>query len=118
MRRVSPKRAKRNREAKPVRDQLLREVDRCDICGDARPLCEHEIARGADRDKALDKRYAMLVLCWRCHNLRVHGNEDWPEARQLAALKRARRGDHDLAAYHKLVGYGPNRLTEEEVSRW
>ena len=128
MRPQSKKAAARYTEAKPFRDQLLREVGRCEICGHnpkrvrsgriAWALCVHEIAQGVHRQKALDKGFAVLVLCYRCHMLRVHANEPWPEARQLAALKRSRPRDYDLEAYNALVGRGPDGISEAEVREW
>jgi len=82
-------------------------------------LSVHEIARGTHRSKALDKRYAVLVVCWHCHENRIdNGKEQWPEARQLAVLKRSRPADFNLAAYNQLVGYGPDRISEEDVERY
>lgn len=121
MRCVSKKTAARNAECRDFRRNLVREVGRCELCDDPRrrkrkgDLCVHEIARGCHRSKALDKRFAVLVLCPRCHMQRIHGNETWPETRQLAILRKSRPCDYDLAAYNELVGYGPNRITEEEV---
>lgn len=113
---------------KRFRENLKTTVGRCEICGKDHyryvPGCQsfrldvHEIARGVNREKALDKPYALLVLCAACHIQRIHGNEDWPEARQLAVLKRSRPGDYDLAKYNALVGYGPQRITEEDVDVW
>ena len=129
MRPVSKKTAARNRQAKPARDDLIAEVRRCELCGRDRTherfgqerltLSVHEIARGPTRLLALDQRYALLVLCWRCHRERIHeGNELWPEARQLAVLKQSRPQDHDLNKYNKLKKYGPDRITEEDVAVW
>jgi hypothetical protein len=125
MRRTSKKTAARQRQCKALRKELIAEVGRCEICGHDPQrqlcgsvqwdLCVHEIARGAHRQKALDKRYAVLVLCWACHTMRIHGTEHWPEARQLAVLKRSRPDDYDLAAYNALIGYGQNRITEDDV---
>jgi len=124
MRRVSKKTAARVAECKPFRDALIAEVGCCEVClrrRQVRPgkLCVHEIARGSHRHKAVDKRFALLVLCDRCHLERIHGNEQWPQARQLAVLKRSRPADYDLAAFLNLKN--PNALraiTEEEVQAW
>lgn len=128
MRHYTQKRRNRNDAVRETRRNLVREVGRCEICGHdparvkpgnvAWALHVHEIARGPNREKALDQRYAVLVLCWRCHVERVHGDEDWPEARQLAVLKRRRPEDYDLAAYNTLIGRGPYRITEEGVAQW
>ena len=127
--RVSKKRAARNAEAKPVRDRLKADVQKCEICGcDPRRswawwldlvLDVHEIARGEHREKALDKRYALLIVCRRCHVLRLSSPAEWPEARQLAALKRSRPADYDLAAFLKLKNpNAPKAVTQDEVDKW
>jgi len=128
MRHVSKKTAARIAECKELRKQMVREIGRCELCWHdpkkVRPgnvawaLHVHEIARGATRQAALDKRYATLVLCYHCHMNRIHGNERWPETRQLAVLKTRRPKDYDLAAYNELVGYGPDRITDEDVCKW
>lgn len=128
----SKKRSKRNAEAKVVRDAMVREalaVGGCEICGHSqrRPnrkfmaslsqLCVHEIANGPLREKAQDKRYATLVVCWRCNEaLNDKGADGWPEARQLAVLAMVRPMDFDLRAYNELVNpRAPRRITLFEV---
>ena len=129
MRQYTKKRAKRNRECREWRRQLIARVGRCEICGycpayrrllgwELYSLVVHEIARGPNREKAQDKRYATLVICGACHEDKVSSKKEWPEARQLAALKRSRLADYDLAAYNALVGRGPDRITESEVDTW
>jgi hypothetical protein len=125
MRAVSKKRARRNGECQKFRRGLIARVGHCELCGHdpkrVRPgnvawaLSVHEIARGPNREKALDKPYACLVVCFMCHSTRLDSRAEWPESRQLGALKRSRPGDANLAAYNALVGRGPNRVTEEEV---
>jgi len=120
MKRQSAKTRKRERECREFREALIRKVFRCEIHGWPwfSDLVVHEIARGPNRLKALDKPFAMLVVCGKCH-LEIHaGKEPWPEARQLAVLKRSRPDDLDLPAYNKLVGYGPNRIADEDLAMW
>jgi hypothetical protein len=113
MRSVSNKRRKRNAEAKPVRDELRR-LGRCEICGNVRGRFDvHEICRGVNRDKALDKPYALLLVCRACHD-RMDSASEWPEAKQLAALARSRPKDFDLAAYLGLTS--PNAPYRIEIS--
>ena len=81
-------------------------------------LCCHEIANGPFRQKALDQHYAILVLCSWCNGYEVEDMARWPEARQLALLRRMSPEDYDLAAYNALIGRGPNRITEEDVDKW
>ena len=104
------------------------EVGHCEVCGhDPRKvqpgwvewsLQLHHIARGVHRGKALTKRFAVLIVCYRCHEDRVSNKALWPEARQLAALKKSRPEDYDLAAYNTIIGFSPWRITEEDVARW
>ena len=81
-------------------------------------LCCHEIARGKNRQKALDKPFALLIICSWCNCQVVTSAAEWPEARQLALLRRKSPGDFGLAAYNALVGQGPDRITMEEVDQW
>ena len=116
MRPYSKKRSLRNRQVAQFRRALIVEVGRCELCRQRFGLEVHEICRGPHREKALDQRCALLVVCRRCHSERLSSRAEWPESRQLAALKRSRPGDYDLEAYNALVGRGPDRITEEEVS--
>lgn len=129
MRNVSKKRRRRNAEAKPVRDRLVSQADGCETCGRGphRPhrgmapslstLCCHEIANGQHRNKAIDKPFAILVLCFHCNGHVVTDKSVWPESRQLSVLSEKRPEDYDLAAYNDLINpSAPNRITEEEVS--
>jgi hypothetical protein len=105
--------------AKKIRDSLIKRVGCCEICGTVarmhNPLCCHEIANGPCRSLALDKLFAMLVVCWRC-NGELCDKASWPETRQLAVLRLRRPQDYDLAAYNQLVNpRAPDRIREEEV---
>ena len=128
MRHQSKKTAARLRKARRFRGALREEVGHCELCDHnpyaAKPgkvswaLHVHEIARGSHRQKALDKRFALMVVCVVCHDFKLSSRKEWPEARQLAALRHSRPRDYDLKAYNKLIGCGPNRITEEEVEAW
>ena len=119
MRPYTPKRAARNRKAAPFRRAMLDEVLLCEVCNRSTTTEVHEIARGnANRMKAQDKRYAILVVCWACHRNRLSSRAEWPEARQLAALRRSRPGDYDIRAFNTLVGCGSERVTEDDVDQW
>jgi|LakMenEpi03Aug12_release.lakeMendotaPanAssembly.Ray.scaffolds.fasta_scaffold01111_32 excisionase family DNA binding protein len=116
MKKMSDKARKRYQEAKPVRDALRAEVGRCEITGATGvPLDVHEICRGVNRSKALDKRFALLVVCRLAHE-ELGSASKWPEARQLAWLAERRLYDFDLKAYLELTSpRAPNRITLEEV---
>ena len=57
------------------------------------------------------------MLCSACHE-DVDDTREWPEARQLAVLMESRPGHMDLAAYNVLKGYGPNRITTDDIDEW
>lgn len=117
MRRISKRKAARDRECREFCEQLKNELDRCELCGYdqsraeaggqvVRALYTHHIARGIHRAKAMDKRFAVLVVCFFCHMNRIHGDEHWPESRQLAVLLKSRPHDHSLSDYNALIGLG------------
>lgn len=82
-------------------------------------LAVHEIASGPDRQKALDKPYAVLVLCWQCNSGPFQNRGEWPESRQLALLARRRPKDFDLTAYLELTSPRAMRRIEiEEILAW
>jgi hypothetical protein len=118
MRRISSKRQARQAEAKPFRDDLIQRVGRCEYCHEKPPrvrLCVHEVANGPNRQKALDKPYAVLVLCWGCNGLATDKGT-WSEAAQLKCLKESRPEDYDLAAYNHLINpRAPMRIEQFEV---
>ena len=128
MRSQSRKAKARAAETRDFRRELILEVGRCELCGHDPArfgngaiswiLACHEIARGNSRQDALDKPYAILVVCRYCHSEHLGNKGEWPQARQLAALKRSRPRDYDLAAFNELVGRGPNRITEKDVEQW
>lgn len=111
-------RRKREAEAKPVRDKL-RELGHCEICGSSRGVLDvHEIARGVHRQAALDKPFALLLLCRKCHD-EVGSAAKWPESRQLALLAQRRPKDFDLTAYLELTSPRAMRRIEiHEVLQW
>jgi hypothetical protein len=101
MRRVSKTRAKRNREVKQWREDLRREVGRCEKClKPAANLDVHELVPGNCRALALDKRFAVLCLHRLCHN----ALEAMTIPRQLAYLLRARPEDFQMEQYWELIG--------------
>lgn len=131
MKRISEKRRKREAEAKPARDALIAEVGECEHCGASQDyphqdlprelsqLCVHEIANGPHRQKALDKRFATLVLCWHCNGETFEDKGEMPESRQLAVLFTSRPRDFDLPAYLELTSpRAPDRITYDEVGAY
>jgi len=123
VKRFSDKRKAREAEAKPFRDALIDRVGHCEHCGkpDERKarygvrLCVHELANGPLRQKALDKPYAVLVLCWGCNGLATDKGT-WSEAAQLKCLRDSRPEDYDLVAYNYLVNpRAPRRLEPHEI---
>lgn len=114
LRNATPKRAKRNREVKDFRQALKEEIGHCEICKQPRTLLDcHEIARGPARVRALDARYAILVLCRDCHNEVGLSPATWTVARQLSVLKKSLPEDFDVAAINELL---TRRISEEDVA--
>lgn len=102
MRRVSQKRAALNKAVKQWREDIRREVARCEMC--LKPaawdsLDVHELVVACHRPKALDKRFATLCLHRECHRVIEAITVPW----QMPYLMRARRADFDLLAYHRLT---------------
>lgn len=131
MRRVSAKRRKLLDRVRPIRSALIEAHPECMICeasprhphrgrpADCSQLCCHEIANGPYREKALDKPYAILVLCWYCNGEEVTDKQEWPESRQLALLRECSPEHYDLAAYNALRSpESPDRITQEDVDQW
>lgn len=115
MRSVSKKRQKLMREVKPIRD-ALRALGICEICGTTRGQFDvHEICRGVHRQAALDKPFALLLLCRKCHD-DVGSAAEWPEPRQLAVLAKSRPKQFSLADYLALTSpRAPMRIEIHEV---
>ncbi len=131
MQRMSKKRRRFMNLVKPIRSGLINEVGRCEICRrtpgapakdvprELTQLCCHEIANGPLRAQALDKRFALLVLCWYCNGHVVTNKAVWPQARQLAFLRSSRPQDFDLVAFNHLVNpNAPDRITIDEVDSY
>lgn len=130
MRNKSTTRRKRESESRPFRIQLILDVGECENCGcspankkgrmaEMASLAVHEIASGPDRQKALDKPYAVLVLCWQCNSGPFQNRGEWPEARQLALLARRRPKDFDLTAYLELTSpRAMKRIEIHEILAW
>tara|TARA_Y100000361_G_scaffold142900_1_gene149385 strand:+ start:635 stop:1186 length:552 start_codon:yes stop_codon:yes gene_type:complete len=109
---------------------MIREVGKCENCGRSpghrkgvmpqlAQLCVHEIANGANRLRALDKRWATLVLCYQCNGGPFNWKGDWPEARQLALLLWRRPQDFDLKAYNYLINpNAPRRIEREDIEMY
>lgn len=121
MKRMSDKTRKRYLQAKPLRDGLRESVGRCEVClrpylsNWTMPLDVHEICRGVHRQKALDKPFALLVVCRWCHE-HLGSAKLWSEAKQLALLAERRLHDWDLEAYLELTSpRAPRRIEIEEV---
>ena len=102
-----------------MRDKL-RELGACEICGTTRGRFDvHEICRGVHRAAALDKPFALLLVCRRCHDDKLSSASEWPESRQLAALARSRPSEFSLADYIALTSpKAPRRIEIMEVLQW
>lgn len=127
MRNKSTTRRKRESEAKPFRDKLVADVGECENCGcsptnrqgrmpEMAKLAVHEIASGTHRQKALDKPFAVLVLCWQCNSGPFQDRAEWSEARQLALLAKSRPSQFNLQAYLEITSpNAPKRIEIHEI---
>lgn len=105
-----------NTETRAFRLALVNELGRCERCGKRRrqdQLAVHEIACGSGiRQKAVDKRYAVLVLCsLGCHER----TQNEAKELQLARLYLSRPGDLDCVRFNRLRGRADGAITVEEV---
>ena len=123
MRPVSTRTAARKRKQKALKAALIEEVEHCENCRcdlsrvPIRFIELHHIIR----QLRPNERCAVLLLCWKCHMLKIHSNdkdEHWPEARQLVLLLRSRPKDFNLREFNRLKGRGPDRLTIEDMEKW
>lgn len=108
--------AAREREAWQFRYDLCAEVGRCERCMRRKRVNEiacHEICSGNGlRQRALDKGYAILVLCQPCHDK----TQIEKKPRQLARLYLAAQDRFDLLAYNLLVNpKAPKAIELDEV---
>lgn len=104
LRRNTPKRAARDRQAAKWRKTQIAAVGRCEVCllvAKPAKLTIHEIARGQHRANSQDKPFATLVV----HKGKCHADIHYGMtlAVQLALLKRARQNDFNLEAYWDLI---------------
>ena len=131
MRRQSKKHRQRAEESREIREIQINNAGKCWICGHSprnphrdKPLscsqlCCHEICGGPHRQNLLDKPHSLLVLCWYCNGEEVEDRDKWPEARQLAVLKKNNPHVYDLGAHNMIVNpNAPNRVTQEEVDQY
>jgi hypothetical protein len=105
MKAIGTKRRKLNAAVDPWRNALRLRVGKCEWCGsDRNGLAVHEIARGPNRAAALDKPFAVLVLCAACHR-DLH---ELPGAHAvclgLALLRYNRPQNYHLENFFRLAG--------------
>lgn len=129
---VSTKARKRAAKSSGLRRKLVNESGECMACGHSSrnpipgmplqmsKLACHEIYRGSSgRQLSLDKKFALLVLCWRCNSIEFDDLVKWPQARQLCLLQVRRPDLYNLAKFNHLVNpRAPERITQAEVDAW
>ena len=129
MRGRSRKFDRRAKEVRALRQSLVDASGQCMICGThegkrlhaaggLHRLCCHEIANGSDRQKAVGEPSCLLVLCWWCNQNEVTDKSAWPQSRQLWLLRERAPERFDLSRFNEVVGFGPDRITLEEVDAW
>lgn len=107
IRRQSKKFRQRYNEARPTREQLLREKWLCECCLRREATQVHEIANGhAARQAALDERCVLLAVCWKCNCEELTDKGKWPVGWQLGMLRESRPQDFDLKRANKILLFG------------
>ena len=118
MRYQSAKRRKLMAENKAARQDFLAEQLRCAVCGSARSLTCHEMAKGCHRNEALSNRLAWLCACWICNSGPLNDYEQWPLARQLSRKQDMDPEHYDLVGFNRLRGREDGAITQDEVDEW
>lgn len=113
MARISPKRAKRNRQVKTFRQQYMSDHPNCEVCGIRPSVDPHEISRGPAREKSLDIEEALLAVCRECHE-ELGDYAKWPVERQLA-VKALSYGGYDRVKVNELRGRAKDAVSERDV---
>lgn len=101
MRQWSKKRQQRWREVEEWRSRFKAEIGMCEVCRKHKApeyLDGHELCIGSLRQKALDQRWCVLVVCRPCHTML----ESLTIPQQLAYLLLSRPEDYDLDEYYRL----------------
>ena len=117
MRRVSKKRAREIRLAKPARDAFAEEFPRCMVCGVRHSLETHEIARGPHRRKAYGQRCCWLRLCQNCHTA-CSRYLSWPIQKQLALKKLCDPEYYDLELFNVIRSRAITAVNQDEIDAW
>lgn len=112
IRRQSKEFRRRQREAKPVREQLVREKWLCECCLKFQATQAHEIANGPCRQEALDQRCVLLAVCTYCNCYELTDKGKWPVGWQLGMLRESRPDDYDLDRANEILLFG---VDESEV---
>ncbi len=114
MRRVSKKRARLNRAAKPLRDEYKFEYQKCEVFSCSAQASElHEITRGQHRSRSLDQPASWLHLCHDCHV-----KMGLFTVTQQLALKKLSNSGYDRRAVNTIRNpKTPDAITEEEVDQ-
>ncbi len=119
------RKAAKDKATRELRAHLVATVGHCEMCGHdperahrrgsvSRAMVLHHIIRGMRPNELC----AVLFVCRKCHDSRLHDAEYWPESSQLAVLLASRPGDFNLTIYNWRKGCGPNRITIADVNRW
>lgn len=116
MKRISDKRRALLKRVKPFRDRYLASRLTCEVCLHRTPIEVHEICGGPDREKSLDKEFAVLAVCRPCHEA-LHDRRRWPPSRQLGlkVLRSPELFGLNMDAICELRGYGKNEFTIADV---
>jgi hypothetical protein len=98
-----------------LRAAFVDEFGYCWFCGATYELCCHEIAKGADREAALPKRFCWAVACNACNEGPLNDYSVWPLVRQLAVKWREDWKWFYLVAFNLLRRRSSMAITFTEV---
>ena len=117
MRKKSKKRAKLDRQLRPIEQEWLAKFVTCWACGGF-VTGIHHMAKGSHRPLAIEKKFCWFAACWYCNSGQLEDYSIWPLARQLAHKRLHDPENYDRPAFNELRGRAPDAISADEVKEW
>lgn len=119
MRPVSKRRAKLLRKVAGPRADYAEQFQICQFPGCPNSGVDiHEMARGCDREVAIQNRCCWLFLCRDDHDMVGEQPDTFPIARQLAWKMWFDPAGYDRQLFNTIRGQQPDAITFAEVDEW